>query len=115
VIGAVPVLGFAALLVWQLVTLIQTRHPAPLPAALSFPVLLAAALGGLALAVTGVLGVKRQRAAQRTAKQQREDRLRRVQDYRRDDVATDTLDGRREPFIASPHATPAPRRASAQG
>ena len=115
VTGGVPVLCFVALLVWQLVTLVQTRHAAPLPAALSFPVILAAALIGLGLAAAGVLGFRRQRAALRAERRQRDDRLRRVQDYRSDGGMVDTLDGRREPFIASLPATPAPRRAGVQG
>jgi hypothetical protein len=116
--GALPVVCFVAVMAWQIVTLFQTRAWAPMPATLLMPeTLLPAhpaamwvldrlhagvvpALLGLAIAAVGVRGVLRQRAAMRTQRQRTQDRLRRVDDYRRDDAANDTLDGRREPFIA---------------
>jgi hypothetical protein len=133
VAGALPVLAFVAIVIWQLATLFQTRAWVPLPATLLFaesllPAHPAAiwvlsrvqagllpALLGLGLVAIGVLGVRSRRAAILAHRQYREDALRRVQDYRRDDSMADTLDGRREPFIATAPATPVPRRAGAQG
>ena len=61
---------------------------------------LGAAGAGLAMLGLGAFLVLRQKAAQRAQKQQHEDRLRRVRDYRRDPNSSfDTFDGRREPFI----------------
>jgi hypothetical protein len=61
---------------------------------------LAAAVAGLTMLGLGAFLVLRQKAAQRAQKQQHEDRLRRVRDYRRDPNSSfDTFDGRREPFI----------------
>ena len=57
------------------------------------------ALSGLALMAVGVRRVLIQRAAVRAQRERHEDRLRRVQDYQRDGTS-DTLDGRREPFIS---------------
>jgi len=57
------------------------------------------ALAGLALMAVGVRRVLIQRAAVRAQRELHEDRLRRVQDYQRDGTS-DTLDGRREPFIS---------------
>jgi len=57
------------------------------------------ALAGLALMAVGVRRVLIQRAAVRAQRERHEDRLRRVQDYQRDGTS-DTLDGRREPFIS---------------
>ena len=57
------------------------------------------ALAGLALMAVGVRRVRIQRAAVRAQRERHEDRLRRVQDYQRDGTS-DTLDGRREPFIS---------------
>jgi hypothetical protein len=58
------------------------------------------ALAGLALMALGVRRVFMQRAARRAQRENHEDRLRRVQDYQRDGISPDTLDGRREPFIS---------------
>jgi len=58
------------------------------------------ALAGLALMALGVRGVLKRRAETRALRERHEDRLRRVQDYQRDDISPDTLDGRREPFIS---------------
>lgn len=122
VVGAVPVLCFAAILVWQIVMLYQTRSWVPMPATLLFPenllpahpaalwvltrihAALLPALVGLGIAVLGVLRFLRQRAAIRAHRQENEDRLRRVQDYLRDGGPTDRLDGRREPFISDRRA-----------
>jgi hypothetical protein len=132
VAGAMPVLSFAGLLGWQVVTLFQTGSWVPLPAISLFsdslrqtaeslpPVIwilsrvhagLVFALAGAAMIAAGVLRGLRQRAALRAQKQQKEDRLRRVQDYVSHDVSGDTLDGRREPFIASFRGMPAQRKA----
>jgi hypothetical protein len=122
VAGAVPVLCFVAAFAWQLATLFETRAWMPLPATLLFPESLlpshpaalwilsrlhaglAPALLGLGIAALGVRGLLRRRAAIRAQRRQYEDRLRRVQDYRREDSPADTLDGRREPFISSRRA-----------
>ena len=132
VAGAVPVLFFAGLAGWQLVTLFQGGGWVPLPALLLFsdpsfafvpdlswiwragadspPALLwvlgrvhfalLPALAGLALMALGVRGVLKRRAETRALRERHEDRLRRVQDYQRDGISPDTLDGRREPFIS---------------
>ena len=151
VAGAVPVLFFAGLIGWQLLTLFTGGGWVPLPALLLFsdpsfafvPDLsslwragadsppaalwvlsrvhfaLLPALAGLAVMAPGVLGVLRHRAERRARRQHHEDRLRRVQDYQREDRSADTLDGRREPFISSltgfgvPQKNPAQRGARA--
>ena len=117
VAGTLPVLCFVALVGWQLAMLFQTRAWTPLPATLLFPESLLSehpaaiwivgkvhaglvpALLGLGIAAIGVLGVLRRHAAIRAQRQHNEDRLRRVHDYRGEDSASVTLDGRREPFI----------------
>jgi hypothetical protein len=141
-VGAVPVLFFAGLIAWQVITLFQGGGWVPLPVLLLFsdPALLQAgkaapvlalipdlswiwtagpdslppvtwvlsrvhfallpALAGLAIMGIGVRRMFMQRAAMRTQRDQHEDRLRRVQDYQREDGSADTLDGRREPFFA---------------
>jgi hypothetical protein len=60
------------------------------------------ALVGLALIGLGLLGAYRRNLAERRRRQSEEDRSRRVQDYQRD--GTDSIDGRREPFISSRRA-----------
>lgn len=61
---------------------------------------LLAAGAGLAALGLGAYLVLHQKAALRAQKQQHEDRLRRVRDYRRDPNSSfDTFDGRREPYI----------------
>lgn len=129
-IGAVPLLYVATLLGWQIVMLFQTgkwiglgltflftehglafvpqfpttmapEHPALVWVLSRIHVGVLPALVGLLLVGAGVLGVLRQRAAMRARKQYREDRLRRVEDYRRDEVRAERFDGRREPFIAN--------------
>lgn len=59
------------------------------------------ALAGLAVMALGALGALRQRAVIRVQKQWSEDRVRRMQDYRREDSQAEALEGRREPFIGS--------------
>lgn len=77
------------------------------------------ALAGLALMALGVRGVLRQLAEIRALRKRHEDRLRRVQDYQREEQSADTLDGRREPFISGltglgvPQKNPAQRGARA--
>jgi uncharacterized membrane protein (DUF106 family) len=130
-IGAVPLLYMATLVGWQIVMLFQTgkwiglgltfmftehglafvpqfaptmapEHPALVWVLSRVHVGLLPALIGLLLVGAGVLGMLRQRAAMRARKQYREDRLRRVDDYRRDEArAEPRFDGRREPFIAN--------------
>jgi hypothetical protein len=107
VAGAVPVLGLAGLVGWQVVMRFQSGKWLPLAASgvpVHAAVLWIAGIAGLAIAALGVLGVVRQRAAIRAHKQQREDRLRRMQDYLRDGQPTDAPDGRREPFISDRRA-----------
>jgi len=72
------------------------------------------ALAGLAMMAAGVRGFLMKRAAIRAQRDYREDRLRRVQDYRRDDSATDTFDGRREPFISGLAGMPVAQKNPAQ-
>jgi hypothetical protein len=120
VAGALPVLCFAAAFGWQLVELFETRKWVPMPATLLLPESLlpshpaglwivsklhaglVPALLGLGIAALGVIGVRHRRAMIRAQRQQHEDRLRRVDDYRRD--GGDFLDGRREPCIADRRA-----------
>jgi len=56
-------------------------------------------VAGLVAAALGVWGVFWHKAAIRKAKEREEDRLRRVRDYRRDNLGVETLDGRREPYL----------------
>jgi hypothetical protein len=118
VAGAAPVLGFVALVGWQIAMLFLSGKWTPLPASVVFPQdLLSAeamsilsrvhvgvmpALLGLGVGAFGVLGVLRQRAAIRAHHQEQEDRLRRVTDYRRE--GSDFIDGRREPYISDRRA-----------
>lgn len=88
---AAPVLPYIPELPWsphRTVTLVLER----------VHVGLAFALLGAALMARGLLSSSRQAAALRADRQRREDRLRRVADYRRGDAS---IDGRREPFISS--------------
>lgn len=59
-------------------------------------------LAGLALGAAGVIGVLRYRAVIRARRHAREDRQRRVRDYRNDHSAAPTVDERLEPFISVP-------------
>jgi hypothetical protein len=114
--GAVPVLYFVGLFAWQLGTLFLTKSWVALPAsllprfAIAAPQALAQALDwvhlglvfaipGAAVMAYGVLGALRQVEAMRTIKQREEDRLRRLNDYRRAEMPSEPFDGRREPFI----------------
>jgi hypothetical protein len=72
------------------------------------------ALAGVALVAIGVRRVLERLAVVSAERKRLGDRLRRVRDYQRDDGA-DTIDGRREPFIANHRATRAPRHAGVQG
>lgn len=58
-------------------------------------------LFGMAVIALGFLFVLRQKYAIREAKRRNEDRMRRIDDYRRDTSAVDPLDARREPYIGS--------------
>jgi hypothetical protein len=60
------------------------------------------ALLGLALVTLGVLRILRHKALVRAIQQREDDRIRRMEDYRRD--GGDFIDGRREPFISSRRA-----------
>lgn len=59
------------------------------------------ALLGCAIAAFGVVGVLRQKTAIRVQKQRKADRVRRMQDYRRESSPADAVEGRREPFIGT--------------
>ena len=122
--GLVPVAYFVGLFVWQVAVSMQAGKWIALPMSLLFtehaytflpnlpldlPSVLSAVLDrvhagllfglvGLALVAVGLLGVVKQRAALRAYRQWREDRARRVDDYRRDDIHADSF-GRREPFF----------------
>lgn len=124
-LGLLPVLYLLALFAWQMsgiftahkwvalpVTLIFTEHTFPFlpefrwtaPAAVAavldrVHVGLVPAIAGLALAAFGALRALEQFAGMRAAKRQREDRLRRIQDYRRQPFGIAAPDGRREPYI----------------
>lgn len=137
VAGLMPVLYFAALLVWQITAFFQSGSWVALPATVLFtdhsllqagkaaPVLpfipefpwaghqavafildrlhvaLVFALVGIAVMALGVLSALRQMAVIRARKQREEDRVRRMQDYRRDDSRKDAFDGRLEPYFGS--------------
>lgn len=105
--GAVPFLSLGALVGWQIVMRFQAGTWLPFSASgvSAHPaVIWIAGLAGLAIAALGVFAGLRQSAAIRARKQQHEDRLRRVQDYRRDASPADRLDGRREPYISGRRA-----------
>lgn len=104
--GLVSVLYFLALSAWKFVALYKGGSWLPLPARLPFTdhslqLGLIFALVGVAITGVGILLALRQRGAIRVQKQRNEDRLRRVQDYRRESSRADDVDGRREPFIGS--------------
>ena len=92
--GAWPAAYYFGQLAWQVAGMFQAR-------AFALPDALLPALGGLAAIAIGVLCIVRQNAVMRADKQRKEDRVRRLQDYRRDPVAADGLDGRREPYIGT--------------
>ena len=97
VAGALGAMYGAAVLAVQMANSMQAGRWLP---ADNLPLALAAAGAGLAMLGLGAFLVLRHKAAQRAQKQQHEDRLRRVRDYRRDPNSSfDTFDGRREPFI----------------
>jgi hypothetical protein len=60
---------------------------------------MAPALIGCAIMAVGVSGMLRQRAMIRIQQDRNRDRVRRIQEYRRDTGRADALDGRVEPFI----------------
>lgn len=103
--GAVPVLYAAALLGWQFSVLSTTGSWMPLPATLPFvelrAVILAAALCLFAL---GAIVARRQKAVILLEKRRREDRLRRLHDYRRDTSRIDSPEDRREPSMSTSEA-----------
>jgi hypothetical protein len=92
--GAWPAAYYLGQLAWQVTGMFQAR-------AFALPGALLPALGGLAAIAIGALCIVRQKAVIRAEKQRKEDRVRRLQDYRRDPVATDAIDGRREPYIGT--------------
>lgn len=92
--GAWPAAYYLGQLAWQVIGMFQAR-------AFALPAALLPALGGLAAMAIGAFGILRQKALIRVEKQRKEDRARRLQDYRRDAASADTLDGRREPYIGS--------------
>jgi hypothetical protein len=92
--GAWPAAYYLAQLGWQVASMFQTRSWA-------MPDALLPALAGLAAIALGAAGIVRQKRRMRAEKQRRADRVRRLQDYRRDATGGDTIDGRREPFIGT--------------
>lgn len=123
--GLLPVVYLLALLGWQFAgvftagkwvalpaTVLFTEHkldfipqfPSAAPAAAAafldrVHVALIPAVAGLALAAFGALRAARDIAILRAERRQREDRLRRIQDYRRHGFGSVAPDGRREPYI----------------
>lgn len=94
VTGAWPAAYYLAQLGWQVAAMFQAR-------AFTLPGALLPALGGIAALAIGVLCIVRQNSAIRAEKQRKEDRVRRLQDYRRDATGADIIDGRREPYIGT--------------
>jgi len=94
VVGALAVLYCCVMLAVQAATAYQTRSWVA-PGSLA----LLSGVAGLVAAALGVWGVFWHKAAIRKAKEREEDRLRRVRDYRRDNLGVETLDGRREPYL----------------
>ena len=92
--GAWPAAYYLGQLGWQVAGMFQAR-------AFTLPGALLPALGGLAAIAIGAFCIVRQKTVIRAEKQRKEDRVRRLQDYRRDPVATDGIDGRREPYIGT--------------
>lgn len=92
--GAWPAAYYLGQLAWQVIGMFQAR-------AFALPGALLPALGGLAAMAIGVFWILRQKTMIRAEKQRKEDRVRRLQDYRRDPVAADGIDGRREPYIGT--------------
>lgn len=105
IVGAVPVAYFAALLGWQLSVLSETRSwialPAALPLAEHRTVLV---LAGVVLFACGALIARRHKAAIATEKQHQQERLRRVEDYRRDAHRIEPAEARHEPFMSASEA-----------
>ena len=101
VVGLVPVLHSLAVFAWKLVALYKALPAMPLLTDYPLYLVLVLAAAGLALVGAGIWLALRQRSAIRALKQRNEDRLRRVQDYRRESSPADHVDGRREPFIGS--------------
>ena len=99
--GLAPVLYSLAVFAWKFVALYKAPPAMPLLTDYPLYLVLVFAAVGLALAGAGIWLALRQRSAIRVLKQRNEDRLRRVQDYRRDSSSADHVDGRREPFIGS--------------
>jgi hypothetical protein len=82
------------------------QFPMSLPAAVAWAlerlhVGLVFAPVGVVIAASGALAARRQLGRIRQEKQDREDRLRRAQDYRRGGSPADALEERLEPFIGS--------------
>jgi hypothetical protein len=98
---AAPVLGFVPEFAWPWLMnpdALLPVHKAVTSILNRVHVGLAFALVGLPVMALGVLAASRQMAVLRARKRQKEDRLRRARDYRRE-TSLDALDGRREPFI----------------
>jgi hypothetical protein len=125
--GLVPVIYFLVLLGWQVSASIQADHWVALPLTLVFSAhslallpkfswvappavalvldyvhvgLIPAVLGALLIAL-GVPRALREKALIRTYKQRNQDRVRRIDDYRRDESRIEPLDERREPYIGT--------------
>jgi len=91
---AAPVLPFIPELPWiappSVAAMLDRVHVGLVPAVV-----------GIAVMALGVLRALRHKAVIRAQRQRNEDRVRRMEDYRREDSRNYALDGRREPFIGS--------------
>jgi hypothetical protein len=91
---AAPVLPYIPQLPWiatpPVAAMLARVHVALIPALL-----------GLLIIALGSLRALRQRAVMRALKQDNEDRVRRIRDYRRDDTQIEPIDERREPYIGT--------------
>lgn len=89
---AAPVLPYIPELPWiappPVAAILDRVHVGLIPAIL-----------GLLVMTLGWVRARRQRAVMRALKQHREDRVRRLQDYRREETRIEPIDERREPYI----------------
>jgi hypothetical protein len=131
VVGLAPVLYLFGLIAWQFSTRLEAGSWVALPATLVFTdhafafiprfdwgwstnevvaqilgklhLGLIPALIGCGVIAAGISGLLRQRVLIRIHKERKKDRVRRIDDYRREASRTDAGDDRREPFIGADH------------